>query len=450
MLARGSILSMYPIIFAVHGYSALLSNGYKVEHCQSALLKLLTNPLEAVQVAVFDAAKYYAEEHREFYWVLIDVSLRQCLVPNLLLPSHYTVAVEAGEAEFKQALLTKAEAALSSNAKVELPTIPLTWVKLEESKDAEDDPHRPPYRRDETVFLSHLASKLFFHAPLEPILSQPSRRQQFLVLITQLLNWTEDSVTPPFADSHRSIDVHPPFEWVFEFSAWCGRIGAHLTAVEVREHILDPIYALKNETALLIMQGLTRSFMMEALLKQPTVADDNRALWSQITDWIFRIRNRDPDEDQEHLDREFTACAFAVRCFAQHPTSHHRFAALTSDGRIWVHLSRFSWSGQFGSSGRIGSCSGLLPLCLIGEDLTFCQSALGWLAEICKKKKNDQNFWARNGDHTVDLLRRLISEKEKILSPTHRNLITFVADVMVDNGVRGAGFLQQEMLRRST
>jgi hypothetical protein len=47
----------------------------------------------------------------------------------------------------------------------------------------------------------------------------------------------------------------------------------------------------------------------------------------------------------------------------------------------------------------------------------------------------------------VELLNRLIAEKGALLTPDHRRLITLIADILVDDGVRGAGFLQQELLR---
>src|SRR5439155_8979402 len=66
--ARGSVLSMDSTVFAAHGYASLLARGHNLKHCQRALLKLATDPLEGVQAAVFDAAKYFAPAHPAFYW----------------------------------------------------------------------------------------------------------------------------------------------------------------------------------------------------------------------------------------------------------------------------------------------------------------------------------------------------------------------------------------------
>ena len=73
--------------------------------------------------------------------------------------------------------------------------------------------------------------------------------------------------------------------------------------------------------------------------------------------------------------------------------------------------------------------------------------ALAWLEQIAQEKKADQEFWKANGDDTVELLGELIKRKSGDLSPDDRRLIILISDFMTDNGVRGAGFLHQELLR---
>ncbi len=73
--------------------------------------------------------------------------------------------------------------------------------------------------------------------------------------------------------------------------------------------------------------------------------------------------------------------------------------------------------------------------------------ALSWLGHIVQQKKADQIFWKTNGDETVELLRQLITEKGGSLSAEDRKAIILISDILTDNGVRGAGFLHQELLR---
>jgi len=75
--------------------------------------------------------------------------------------------------------------------------------------------------------------------------------------------------------------------------------------------------------------------------------------------------------------------------------------------------------------------------------------ALAWLHGIVVNRKADQKFWQMNGENTVELLKLLISKKDAVVTAEHCRLIALIADILIDNGVRGAGFLQQELLRAS-
>jgi hypothetical protein len=75
------------------------------------------------------------------------------------------------------------------------------------------------------------------------------------------------------------------------------------------------------------------------------------------------------------------------------------------------------------------------------------EPALGWLHKVVASKKDDQAFWESNGENTVELLKKIIAEKNGVLTVEHRKLIAMIADILIDNGVRGAGFLQQELVR---
>jgi hypothetical protein len=117
----------------------------------------------------------------------------------------------------------------------------------------------------------------------------PQKRAMFLRLVSELLEWTIQEVIPPFADSRRNHSGETPFEWVFEFLGWCGKLGARLTAAEVRSVVLSRIFGLDTDSALLLMDSFTRFFMIEGLLKPAQMGADNMAVWSEITDWIFAI-----------------------------------------------------------------------------------------------------------------------------------------------------------------
>jgi hypothetical protein len=60
----------------------------------------------------------------------------------------------------------------------------------------------------------------------------------------------------------------------------------------------------------------------------------------------------------------------------------------------------------------------------------------------------DAEFWLANGEDTVELLKLLIAADTKVLTAEHRRSISLISDILIDNGVRGAGFLQQALVSR--
>ena len=441
--SRGTILLMSPLVFAAHGYAALLAKGQDIAHCQRALLRLAVDPLEGVQGAVFAAARQFAGARPEFYWLLLDVALGQYIVRHEQIPNYDSILFDPKEVEFKQKLLARAEGFAASGTIPDLPTIPMPWIKSAGPPKLERSDTKG-YVRNKTIFLQYQAGKVLFQAPLEPILADATRRVKFLKTVGELLDWTLQEIIPPFADSRWDHRGNTPFEWVYGFAAWCGRVCAHLTPYESHQAVLDRIFSQDTDTALMVMQGITRSFMIEAFLSGKDITADNLAIWRDITDWIFASRAWRPDS--EHLDREFVTCAFAV-LFCVAPDFSQLLCGVEAG---WAHLAKFNpiLERAVLEFGRHHTLYLAVTTFLKngGFDL-LPRPALAWLEQIAREKKADQGFWKANGDDTVELLGRLIKQKGNELSQEDRNAIILISDLMTDNGVRGAGFLHQELLR---
>jgi hypothetical protein len=184
--------------------------------------------------------------------------------------------------------------------------------------------------------------------------------------------------------------------------------------------------------------------MIKAFLGKKEITEAQLALWREITDWLFASPEWSPDS--EHLDREFGTCAFAV-LFCVTP-DFSPVLCLVEPG--WPHLPKFRRiiEKAIREFGRHPTLFLAVTTFLKkgGFDL-LPQPALAWLEQIATEKKLDQDFWKKNGDDTVELLGQLIKEKGNELSSDERKAIILISDLMTDNGVRGAGFLHQELLR---
>jgi hypothetical protein len=441
---RSAVLLMHPAVIAAHGYSALLARGYAIEQCQSGLLNLAIDALQAVQISVFASAKHYAAVQPHFYWVLLGVGLEQCIEQRDDIPDYHSTAWDQRESDRKIALLDRAEAYLRSGGMPPLPAIPMPWMKVGKESQREWRDTKG-YARNDAVFLYDLAGKIIPEICLEPILDDANRRSQFLSLVSGLLEYTFQEIVPPFAKSKRDYHGNTSFEWVFDFSAWCGKLCAYLMYNEAK-NILVSIWAKDEETALLMLQSVMRVFMIRAFLRPADVSDEHLALWSEMIDWLFATPEWEGNRREDHIDREFTYCAFAALfCVVQD------FSPLVCGvDPGWPHLKKFlpiikRAIREFGENVTLYLAVTTF-LKRGGMDL-MPEPALAWLLSVVESRKGDQEFWGPNGENTVELLKLLISQKGSMLLPEHRKSIILIADILIDNGVRGAGFLQQELLR---
>ena len=403
--------------------------------------------MRAVQVAVFQSAKYYADQRPDFYWVLFDLALRDCIVSEHEIPDIHSLSWDEWEANKKLALLEHADTHLASATAPELPTIPLPWIKGDGAttwgrRDTKG------YKRNDQLFLYDLASKILPQACLEPILSSDDHRTQFLRLITELLEWTIQEIVPPFVERRRQYKGNTPFEWIFDFSSWCGRISAQLTSAEVEKVMLARIFACDLETELLIMQSLMKSYMIKALLSPKTISDESLAIWQSMAERIFVSPEWSANGSRNNLDRHYITCAFSI-LFCVAPDFSPLICGLDPG---WPPLGKFlaiieRAIRQFGVNATL--YLGVTTLLKRGGIDLLPDPALAWLEEIVQAKKQDSAFWQSNGEDTVDLLKHLIETKGTNLTQDHKRVIALIADMLVDNGVRGAGFLQQELLRTS-
>ncbi|MBB6012368.1 hypothetical protein HNR59_001713 [Aquamicrobium lusatiense] len=445
---RDGLLVMHPAVFAAHGYSALLARGFAAERCMNAILSLAVDALAGVVEAVFISAKAYAVAHPKFYWTLLDIGLRQCVLDREEIPEFHSIAWDKREAARNLSLLERADTLLQSQVVTNLPDIPMPWIKTGQPV-VRGNRETDGYDRNDTIFMFNLAEKILFKATFDPILNQGEMRPLFLRLLDQLMEWNIQEIVPPFATSRREhLGDHTPFEWVFGFSAWCGKVCSALTPEECRQVFLQRIFAQDNETALLVMQSLMRSFMINAFLVPSAIKDAHVALWKEMAEWVFSNPEWRHRERQQYLDREFQSCAQSL-LFCMTPDFSPKICGIAPN---WPHWGKFMpiierAIREFGLHKSLFSTVAIF-LKNGGADL-LPDPALGWLHDIVVEKKRDLPFWNQHGDHAVEIIKSVVEKKAASLTAEHQDMISLIADILVDNGVRGAGSFQQELLRAS-
>ncbi len=467
-LLRSSVLAMHPKVFAVHGYSGLLVRDRLVPKAQAALLHAALHPLEHLAAAVFVSMASYAAKYQTFCWILVDLGIGRSITDRDHIPNHYNVVPDAHEYAANQKLLRRAKLALARNAVPKLPAIPMPWIKqLRFSWTAFKDwagglrrrpaaqrvsryrasPETNGYQRNPRIFLWHVAEALILKAPLAALTGSPDAAQRVTALACQLRDFTIMEVLPSFADSRREYRSNTPFEWVYACSAWLGRVLAIIPEFEAKERLISPILAAENETALLLLHTVMYHFMLCALATPTDISEADLALWRRLADWVL-ANPEGSNPLREHLDREYTDCVFSLFFCAAGGFS----PLLCAIDPGWRHLPLFLSTvekavAKLGANSAIFTA--LTTLLSHGGRDWLPEPALGWIETIVEARAADIPFWQIHGENTVALLKSVVAANEGTITEALRHRIIRLADRLVDGGVRGAGFLQQELLRLS-
>ena len=439
---RGSILTMHPLIYAVHGFAALVQRGYEVEQCQSALLSLAIHPLESVTEAVAKSAQLYAASNPEFYWILFGLFVRRCIIEKVALPNYHSPYWDEVESARNIAMLEASEAALSEDAITLLPSVPLPWLKTEDQR-SEEGRDSFGFTQNPLCFQWNIAKRTILLVNLDVLLAKPEQRSQLLTFVEQLVAMTIQEIVPPFAKSRRDNRGNTPYEWVFSFFHWLGSVASHFSLAEVERFVLHPLFVTDNETALLAMQSFTPAYLAHSLLLPTVISDEAFATWEKIAEWI--IENPEGNIRGRHVDREFSICVFILLFCGS--GDFQPLVCFVEEG--WAPLKRFKLIiervvRKYGTNTYLNL--GVLRFLKNGGLDMIPEPGLSWLHEIAMDRKLDQDFWRTNGDETVEVLKHILTYKDQLLSAAHRKTISLITDILVDNGVRGAAFLQQDQL----
>lgn len=438
---RSSMSTMSPPIFAAYGYSALLSRDIEVDRAKLALLNLAIDPMESVSEAVCKSALIYEILSPRFVYILLNVMLRRCIFGMDDRPEHNSIFWSASEAEAALSLLAQAEHALASEEMWPLPTIPMSWLNkgVSNSKNIED------FEQNETLFDYRLAEKTALALPIQGLLSDPMTRSSLVGLAGELLQYTSEEIYPPF-NSKKGDFGSPPYEWIHAFSQWLGLLDVALLSHEGEKGFVNSVLCLPDKVALSVLEGVMRVYLIDAILAPKEISSRAKAAWDQITSWLLSHDEADAAFENRHIDRDFQSCAIMVLFCATVDLNR----LVCGADREWRNIGQFQKTVaeavvKFGNHHTLFYAASKL-LCSGG--MAFLPDpGLSWLKQIAVANRAKSKFWESAGDSMVDVLKELL-KVYPALSVDHIATILFVADVLVDNGVRGAGFLQQEISKR--
>ncbi|WP_415716118.1 AAA family ATPase [Maridesulfovibrio sp.] len=242
----------HPIVFVSKGAGALVRMGYEKDDFKTCLLSIVTHPNYGVAAqAVAEAAKCSDED---FYvgWIALCLGVRLAikLTPKAEMAEAKFLSLEAiaKTKNYKSAIT----ALIQHNADFKLPLLPDAWSVVEYSRNWRgcDLPQLQEGKflddADEYVDTEFLLSILKSVSVSNVIVSN-KYRNEFLVFIENLLQWTFEKIFPPNSECPRHYYSTELFLWVAGFASWLPLLLVELDSDET-EFVMKPIFARKLET----------------------------------------------------------------------------------------------------------------------------------------------------------------------------------------------------------
>ncbi|MCL6741768.1 hypothetical protein LZ518_11585 [Sphingomonas sp. RB56-2] len=412
---RGSHVSGHPPAMAANAFAALLQRDPSRTEWRAALLQLAVDPIDKVVEAVYDAAPLFAEVAPDMVWRLFCLATqRAARTQEIEHGLHWSLA----EAKEQSGFSDEAESIMAEGV---LPS-----------------PHSTPAtagvsNRSEIYYWNFHANALKLQ--IEPMLD-PTTRDALIEHAAGALEWGLASL------GKRGERGDTPYEWLHAFGRWLGRLIALLPTAEVRTLLIARLNAAEGSAPVEVMDIVMSNFMIDRMLRQDVLDAGTLETWELLVDWAIAR----PGWSGAPLDARQHDRGMAISSF---------YCAIANGmvcgiDKEWPNLDAAIPAldrAATAFSTEQTAFTALLALLRARSDRLLPQPGLDWIQRVVSARKTERKFWshASNGERLVLLLRELVAAKP--LAAGEREIVVEAADTLIEMGVKGAAFLQQDLVR---
>ncbi len=246
-----AIIPWHPCIFVARALSAEIRHGNEIQITKEKLLRLVAHPLEIVSLEALKCAFDLWDIDDRFSWAAIDLSMRISIVSRKENGRMANGLDDINSHE--QSIQAVIGAYFDGQGYPELTLPPPAWVfaplkqkKIYRKKSATESIWREP----DEIWRWDYAPKVLKQVPIDKIMADPERQEQFLRLCDSLLVWTIDKLNPSWkkGESNRRNRNGPDlYEWRREYSQLLANVSGHLNERAVQSKFLDTIFEQEDE-----------------------------------------------------------------------------------------------------------------------------------------------------------------------------------------------------------
>lgn len=314
-----AIIPDHPCIYAAYGLATLVKSGRVAEAEREGLLMLALHPIEMVSAAALSEAMGCWATDRKFAWTALELGLRLSIGHRPERISAYGYDHTSNRKAMAAAYQAAIRRLNSRRKDFTLPPVPAAWERVIDPIGTRSG--RARWKSSVGLAFRHLTSYLVFPSagrpfgpsrfaawldrilhlqqsvdwreptpflrwdflpkvldriPIKEVLADSEYQPAFVTLCSQLLGWTIQKLVPPWADDSQANRHHhwetDLFEWRRVFGRFLGKVGLHLSAIEVRSRFLDRIFVLPDETAFSLLEPLVDVTSAAGILDPATIA----------------------------------------------------------------------------------------------------------------------------------------------------------------------------------
>lgn len=270
-----AILPWHPCIFVARALAAEIQQNSD-PFSKEKLLILAGHPLECVSLEALKCAFDCWDVDDRFAWTALDLGLRLSIGSRRCgVRSAYGYDSTEDETTRQQAVNKALDVYLKSQEYIELTPPPQPWVQTVNKKNVLRKlfDSAPTWHEPDEIWRWDYAPKVLKLAPIETIMLDSDRRNQFMRLFDNLLSWTLEKINPSWLDASKKSDRKKTelLEWKRELSRLLANISGYLDTDVVRARFLNPILVQEDELCVSFLAPFISTFTCMYILDAKTV-----------------------------------------------------------------------------------------------------------------------------------------------------------------------------------
>lgn len=292
-----SVILHHPCLYSAHGLSGSVRRGLNARASKEALIRLAGHPLDAVSVGAIAESLSLWDLDANFALIAFNLGIRLS-IGSMELPVVRRERVA-------QVINDVVQEFRSGQIRTSLNPLPEPWFfappNLGDYSDSDLGRHEPIWRNPDVFVRWDFLPKILQHIPIAVVMNDAQHRPVFLAFCHDLLRWILERINPSWEEATQRndrrktevLELRSRFFWLL------GQVALYLGPDEAKRTILEPIFALDDETAASVINPFANSLTAMGICDPPTVVPQALFLLEECMRRILKDGSLDRSRGEE-------------------------------------------------------------------------------------------------------------------------------------------------------